>query len=145
MHGKMYRFIFIEMRFKAYFFGLLAIVIFSVVEIGAIGFVNAKIAEGNARKELIVRIPEMESVLYPGTIRQTMIKETKAEPITIGGTLYILKGTQNVDGKLFALINNDVYQEGDTVNGYEITRITVASVLFKHQTTDEMKILRLGN
>jgi len=145
MHGKIYRFIFIETQFKSQFVTFLAIILFSFLEIAAICVLDGKITEGKARKALIVHIPEMESVLYPGANRPTMITKQAVEPIKIGNELYFLKGIRELEGKPSALINDDVYQEGDRIKDYRIAKITVNSVLFKNVKTDEMKILRFGN
>lgn len=144
MHGKIYRFIFIETRFRSQFMIFLAIIIFSLFEIAALFALNGKISEGEARKALIVRIPEMEQFLYPGAGRPIIITKQVTEPIKIGNELYLLKGIRELEGKPSALINDDVYQEGDVIKGYRITKITVNSVLFKNIKTNEMKILRFG-
>ncbi|MBN1869270.1 MAG: hypothetical protein JW847_01665 [Candidatus Omnitrophica bacterium] len=145
MHGKIYRYIFIETRAKIYFLAMLGVIIVSIVEAVTICVVNEKIKEGIARKELIVQIPEMEQVLYPTARRPTMITTQAVEPVKIGKSMYILKGIRALDGKLSALINDDVYQEDDIIENHRITKITVDSVLFKDIATNEMKILRLGN
>ena len=144
MHGKIVRFIFIETRFKSKFIIFLAIIILSLFEIAAIGTFNGKIAEGEARKELIVYIPEMERFLYPGANRPTMITQQSAQPVKINNELFALKGIKELEGRPLALINNDVYQEGDMIKDYRISKITIDSVLLKNIKTGEMKIMRLG-
>ena len=145
MHGKRYRFIFIETQFKPKFIVFLAVIIFSLFEMAALFVLNGKITEGETRKALIVSIPEMERFLYPGSNRLTMITKQTAEPIKIGNELYFLKGIRELEGKPSALINNDVYQEGDMIKDYRVTKITVNSVLFKNIKTNEMRILRFSN
>lgn len=55
----------------------------------------------------------------------------------------ILSGVVEMDGKNFALINNEFYETGETVEGVKITRITTDSIDIlqrnKHRT---IKILR---
>ncbi|MCK5180464.1 MAG: hypothetical protein KAR32_13120 [Candidatus Omnitrophica bacterium] len=146
MHGKIYRFIFVESRFEALFMAFFAIVIFSGLEIAAVFVLNTQIKEGEVLKTLIVRIPEMESILYPkARQRPTMIANQAPEPVRIGNNVYILNGIQELNNKPTALINDDVYQEGDLIENYSISKITINSVLLKDLKTDEMKILRLGN
>jgi hypothetical protein len=144
MHGKIYRFIFIETRFKPKFIIFLGLIIVSFFQIATIVVLNERIAEGESRKELIVNIPEMESFLYPSANRRTMINPQPAQPVELAGESCVLKGINESAGKPSALINNDVYQEGDTLKGYRVSKITVDSVLLKNIKTGEMKIIRLG-
>lgn len=146
MHGKIYRFIFVESRFEALFMAFFTIVIFSGLQIAAVFVLNAQIKEGEVLKTLIVRIPEMESILYPKARRRpTMIANQAPEPVRIGNNVYILNGIQELNNKPTALINDDVYQEGDPIENYHISKITINSVLLKDLKTGEMRILRLGN
>lgn len=144
IHGKVYRFIFVETLFRSRFFIFLVITAVALLEIIALMIINKKINEGEVRKALIGQVSEMESILYPGGSQRSMINTRPAEPIKISGKLYALKGVNQLDGKLSALINEDVYQEGDTINDYRIAKITADSVLFKHIKTDELKVLRFG-
>ena len=142
---KIHRYIFIETRAKYHIAIILALVLMAVAELVTMALINGKIREGEEHKALIVRIPEMESVLYPKASRPTLITKEIVEPIKIGNTMYVLKGTQELNGQLSALINDDVYQVGDIIQGYRITKINTDSVLFKNDATNDMKILRMGN
>jgi hypothetical protein len=144
MREKIYRFIFIETQFRPRFFIFLIIAAVALLQIVALVVVHQKIEEGETRKALIVQAPEMESILYPGGGKEMVIGSRPAEPIKIDGKLYALKGVNELDGKLLALINEDVYQEGDTIQDYRIAKITRDSVLFKHIKTGELRILRFG-
>ncbi|MCK5346634.1 MAG: hypothetical protein KAR20_24660, partial [Candidatus Heimdallarchaeota archaeon] len=122
MHGKIYRFIFIETRFKLQFIAFLAIILVSLVEISTIYVLNRNIAEGEVRKALIVCIAEMESILYPGSNPSTMITKQTIEPVKIGNEFYSLKGVRELEGRPSALINDDVYQQDELIKDYLITK-----------------------
>ncbi len=146
MRGKIYRFIFVESRFEALFMTFFAIVLFSGLEIAAVFVLNGGLREAEIRRKLIMRVPEMESVLYPKARRQpTMISNQAPIPVQISGNSYLLKGIQELNNRPAALINNDVYQEGDVIENYIISKIAVNSVLLKQIESGEMKFLRLGN
>ncbi len=144
LREKLYRFIFVETQFRPRFFVFLVVAVVALIQIVVLAFTRGMIAEGEARQALIVRIPEMESVLYPGGSREMVIGSRPAQPIKIDGKNYDLKGIKELDGKLSALINEDVYQEGDAIKDYRIAKITPDSVLFKHVKTGELKIMRFG-
>ncbi len=145
MHGKIYRFILIETVFRSRFAIFLAIIIFSLFQIVAISVINKNIEGGEMRKALIINVPEMEGILYPGGLgRETALSIKPADPIKINGKLYALKGIRELEGGLSALINEDVYQVDDVIQDYRIAKITPDTVLFKHIKTGGMKILRFG-
>jgi hypothetical protein len=144
-HGKVYRYIFIENHPRFHVLITMAIGLVAVLEMITLSYIREKIQEGEERKALIVQIPEMESILYPNANRPTLISKEIMEPLTLGKKKYSLKGVQELNGKLSALINEDVYQVGDVLEGYRITRIMVDSVLFKKDSTNDIKMLRLGN
>ena len=144
MHEKIYRFLFIETLFKSRFMILAGMMLLMIIEGVTLTTLDAKISESQVRKALADRTMEMEQILYPGTGRTILIDAQSAEPIKIDGKLYTLKGIRKLEDKLSALINEDVYQEGDMIGNYQITRITVNSVLFKSTVTNELRILRFG-
>ena len=145
MHGKVYRFLFIESLRRSQCIIFLFIFVLIAAEAIALAVLKNKIAQGQTRKALIVRIPEMEDVLYPGGGARIMISQRPVEPIKIGGKSYFLKGVRELDGKPTALINEAVYQVGDMIAQYRVTKITQDSVLFKHIKTGELQILRFGD
>ena len=144
MRGKVYRYILIETSFRSRFFIFLIIAAVAVLEVVALTIIDRRIDEGETRQAMIVQVPEMESILYPGGSKRITIGTRPAEPIKIGRTLYVLKGIKQLGGKPSALINEDVYYVGDTIQDYRVAKITNDSVLFKNVKTGELKILRFG-
>lgn len=145
MRGKLHRFIFVESRFEPTFMIFFILVLISGLQIAGVYYLNGRIKEAESRRTLIELTPMMETVLYPKWSRPAITDSAFSETLEINNASYTLNGIQQLNGRPAALINSDIYQEGDHIAGYRIAKITVNSVLLKHIQSGEMKLLRLGN
>ena len=79
--------------------------------------------------------------LYPSATTAPVVR-TPTPPQPKKGEL-ILSGIVEMDGKNFALINNEFYEKGETVEGAKITRITTDSInILQKNKQRTIKILR---
>ena len=69
-----------------------------------------------------------------------VVKEVPAPRMLVKEEL-ILQGTTARGGIPYALINDEIYTEGDMLEGYKIIEITMESTILKNVRTNELKKL----
>jgi hypothetical protein len=89
------------------------------------------------KKEMILRIPEMEKIQRLRMEAVEKKAQEKQKPLT-------LEGVFSDKGMRYALINGDIYKEGDALTGYRITNIQGASVVLENTLTKESITLQLN-
>ncbi|MEI6438206.1 MAG: hypothetical protein WCO69_05610 [Candidatus Omnitrophota bacterium] len=75
---------------------------------------------------LTVTVVVIFAVIFKLAMDTTQHPKATAQPASAGGIK--VEGVMDRDGKMVALINGDVYEEGQTVEGKVITAITFANV-----------------
>lgn len=123
--------------------------LWSLLFVILLGFTFYNLYEYNVRTtEIAIAHSSAQSLLDKNTnsiqpsVTPVAVAHTPTPPQPKKGEL-ILSGVVEMDGKNFALINNEFYETGETVEGAKITRITTDSINIlqknKHRT---IKILR---
>ena len=84
-------------------------------------------------KDLIARIPEMEQ----------MVRVNFLTPESAVKVVYDLQGTSIKNGVPYALIDGNIFKQGDRIGPFEITEITARIVRFQNPLTQEVKELTL--
>jgi len=87
--------------------------------------------------ELKIQIPALEERL------KALEVKTEATVVLKPQVNLVLKGVLTLDGESAAIINNDIYQKGDTVSGLIITAITANTVTLQDPITAEQTKIQL--
>ena len=101
--------------------------------------------QAQKQKELVALIPEMKN-----TLRLRMVRIPSAQSQSSDSTLaapeIILEGvTERGEGVFYALINGEVYKEGDVIGGYTVEEIEKDSAVLRNTQTHEIKNIYFVN
>ena len=133
--NRFYRFFVLDSQFRLrvmVFIGLLILVGWQkhIIKVGETEFRQVKL-----NKDLVSRIPEMQSTLKGRYAKRNIMIPQAIE--------LHLKGITRKKDIYYALIDGEIHMIGDSIKDYKITNITKEVVILENQTTHAVKQLYL--
>ena len=138
MQNKFFRFFFVEGQFRLKS-GLFFIFLFIIgLQFQILQIEERQLAKLRAQKNLVMRIKEMEKVVEVNTVRTLLGKKPH---VPIAGIKYHLTGTSITDSVPYAIIDDLIYTEGDTIGEYTVVKIAKDSAVLESRLTKKVKKL----
>ena len=122
----------IQFRIRLILLGILVVVI--ILGATYMRYQSRRLKEVKLQEMLVTQIAQMQNIVSSRAkpkVEQAVTKD------------YFLQGLTEQDGVYVALINDNIYSEGDTVGDYVIAKIGVNAVVLTHKKTNAEKVLML--
>ena len=91
---------------------------------------------------LVKRLPEMEQTLQSPEYQAKLAERRRQAR---GQDNFTLNGMSVYNNQTYALIDNSIYKEGDTLGDYTVVKITAKNILLENNLTKESKTLAFPN
>ena len=141
MHRKLARFLIIESSFRLQLLAFVLVGMVTYFQLKVMEVQKIQLNDINDRIELVMQIPDMQEL-----IRKKSAEAIAAEipqEVKIPDNEFTLQGT-SVEKKIsYAVIDGEIYKEGDSINDYTVVKIARNSVVLENKLTNAAKRLYL--
>jgi len=134
MSNKFIRFFIFESQSRMIFLGLVVGVAITGMQLKVLGNQQLQIKKVTAEKQLVGRILDMEKIVRANTIKTA----TKTQLSKID---FVFRGTILKNGISYALIDDMVFAQGDSIGEYAVIKITQGETVIENRSTKEIKKL----
>lgn len=144
MNNKYLRFLLLDHTIRIRVAIFLALWILISFQGGTLKTQGKELSRIKTEKELVLKIPNMEKTIKAHTIIATEMAapgDGTQSGEQIVKVEFILKGMTIKNGIPYALIDENIYKEGDTLGEYAIMKISRAGVVMQNNLTQEIKQL----
>ena len=124
-----------DCRLRIIIFAIALFMIYS--QLGVQKSLKAELGAIKAKKDMVASIPKMEETIRANTI----ITEIAHPQPQIAKVEFVLLGMTIKEGVPYALIDENIYKEGDTLGDYTVVRISRGGVVLENKLKQETKNL----
>ena len=133
--NKLFRFLLREPQLIWRWVVLAASVAFVVFLLPLIPKQEKKLKEVKAERALIQQLPDMEDILNSPNVKAQM----EAKLRHTNSANFVLNGLSVQNGVNYAVIDGNIYKEGDSVGDYTLAGITAKFILLQDKFTQETR------
>jgi len=135
LENKYTRFFLLEPHFKKRLIWLCLLVVFIGLEVYAGRFLSRRQEQLKERKVFVEKMARLEKEFLAGKKREARRQDR--------GEDFLLQGISEQQGVPLALINDDIYNEGDMIHDYRVSQIEPNAVVLKNEASMTEKHLYL--